>query len=187
MLVPKPIGLGTSISADFLAIVFNTLALRKWRAFRYKNCARSQTAGVSKSSRRRSTKVNPFDIACLAVYLEQQMSSILSHHEDLPSILMMRIITRSLTAAGPPGSRLDFLILEFGKLTRNGLCSRGRSRLMATCNGGGWNEQKRQNKSRKTQTAQDEAWPSLSGSQQIGGAGQSSFSRIKARLSARHR
>jgi hypothetical protein len=99
------------------------LALRKWRALRYKNCARSQTAGVSKRSRRRSTKVNLFDITCLAVYLEQQMSSILSHHEDLPSILMMRIITRSLTAAGPPGSRLDFLILESGKLTRNGPCA----------------------------------------------------------------
>jgi hypothetical protein len=96
------------------------LALRKWRAFRYKNCARFQTAGVSKRSRQRSTKVNPFDIACLAVYLEQQMSSILSHHEDLPSILMMRIITRSLMAAGPHSSRQDFLMLESCKLTGNG-------------------------------------------------------------------
>jgi hypothetical protein len=58
-------------------------------------------------ARQRSTLLTQL---VLGVYLELQMSSILSHHEDLPAILMMRIITRSLMAAGPPSSRQDFRI-----------------------------------------------------------------------------
>jgi hypothetical protein len=55
-----------------------------------------------------------------ATWLEQQISSILSHDEDLLSILLMPIITRSLSAAGPHTSRQDFMMFGSSNLPQTG-------------------------------------------------------------------
>jgi hypothetical protein len=101
------------------------LALRKWRAFRYRNCARSQSADVSKGSRRCFTKVDSFDTGLWsrAARATDLINTFASRGSSLdPHDANNREVTHGPRPEQKSSRLPDFLILESGKLTRNARC-----------------------------------------------------------------